>query len=142
LTIASTGGISDYLPVVADAARGGDGDRSGIEAERCRGRTLRLGGVFQAALSGGGVCAPGVREDRPQPVEPAALLAEQDGCGRRGAGREAGSAHGRLGIADEQRQIGVAAGLDPASHAGGAKAGRQTAVEPQLAHVRGRRHPA
>ena len=46
------------------------------------------------------------------------------------------------GVAHEQPEVGLAARLDAAGDAGGAEAGRQPGVRAEVAHVRGRGHPA
>ena len=141
-------GVEDALQhrvhrqVVADAAGRGERDLGRIHPHGESRGALRLGGIVEAAPAGGGVRAPGVGEHRAQGVQLTALLADEHRR-RRGARRgEARRADGALGVAHQQAQVGVAAGLDPAGHPGRAEAGGQPGARSEVAHVRGRRDPA
>src|ERR1019366_9805415 len=57
-------------------------------------------------------------------------------------GGEARRADGALGVANQDARVGVSAGLDPAGPTGRAEAGRKPGAGAEVAHVRGRGHPA
>ena len=126
----------------ADHAGRADGDLVLADAGDHRRGALHPGRLVEPAAAGGGVGVAGVRGDRAQRVEPAALLGDEHRRGEHARAREArGARASRARRRRSGRRPCRRSGLSPPATPGGAEARRQPALG-TLADVLGPLDPA
>ena len=125
------------MPPVEASATADSSTPAAIAAAPCV-----LAASSMPALAGRGVRAAGVGEDRAQRSSRQRSWLTSTGAAGVPERGEARRADRVLGVAYEQPEVAVAAGLDPASHPGRAEARGQAGVRAEVAYVRRRGHPA